>query len=405
MELYDYTNIKKLYTVGDIHGDFAYFFNTIKRSLSYNDNDYKDDVHPLIQQEKEKIEQEIEEQNRIIGDRPRLIGLNDGYGLDTFRPKKIMDKCNNLFNDSVIIVCGDCGFGFSKYQYYIDKLTKINDLFNKTNTHIIFVRGNHDDPSYFNENLINFSNIKTVKDYSVIKTEHHNTLCVGGAISVDRIWRKQQEIRLNKYSKSKKHKLYWDGEECYIDENILSDLKDNNIKIDSVVTHTCPSFCFPKEKDTALGWLRFDESLKDELDNERNIMTDLFNMLKTEHDIKFWSYGHFHQQYEYLEQNVAFIALDDNISIKNPMNVREHLIAMEEERKKKRKKRTKIEFPNSDSLKICSDDNNEMMFDRETLERLHEEIHNLAFQRPNENVENNNEGLVMDLEVLDEAPF
>ena len=90
---------------------------------------------------------------------------------------------------------------------------------------------------------------------------------------------------------------------------------------------------------------------------------------------------------------------------KNPMNVREHLIAMEEERKKKRKKRTKIEFPNSDSLKICSDDNNEMMFDRETLERLHEEIHNLAFQRPNDNVENNNEGLVMDLEVLDEAPF
>ena len=46
-----------------------------------------------------------------------------------------------------------------------------------------------------------------------------------------------------------------------------------------------------------------------------------------------------------------------------------------------------------------------MMFDRETLERLHEEIHNLAFQRPNDNVENNNEGLVMDLEVLDEAPF
>lgn len=398
MEIYDYTNIKKLYTVGDIHGDFGYFFNTIKRLLAYNENDYKNDVHPLVQQE---IELKAEEEHRIVND--TIPPLNDG-GLhfeNLLRPKKSPLKNRNLYNDSVIIVCGDCGFGFSKYQYYIDKLTKINELFSKTNTHIIFVRGNHDDPAYFNEKLINFSNLKTVKDYSVIKTEQHNTLCVGGAISVDRVWRKQQEIRLNRYSKSKKHKLYWDGEECYIDENILSDLKDNNIKIDSVVTHTCPSFCFPKEKETALGWFRLDNSLSDDLHNERNTMTKLFNMLKSEHDIKFWSYGHFHQQNEYMEQNVTFIALDDNVNIKSPMNVREYLIAKEEEYKKKKKKKQKCVYPHSDILSEtpCQD---EMVFDRRTLDMLHEEIFNLAYN--NNDVENNNVGVIEDLE-LEEAPF
>ena len=31
MKIYDYSNIKKLYVIGDIHGDFGPFFNVVKR--------------------------------------------------------------------------------------------------------------------------------------------------------------------------------------------------------------------------------------------------------------------------------------------------------------------------------------------------------------------------------------
>ena len=239
MKLYDYSNIEKLFTVGDIHGEFSTFFRVIKNNLKYNKDEYKEDVHPLIKAEQE----EIERQNARFRDVLYNFGDDDGMPRP-ISPKRNYNR-NGLYNNSVIIVAGDCGFGFSKLEYYNDILTKANELFFNTNTHIIFVRGNHDDPKYFNEELINFSNIKTVQDYSVIKTMFLTTLCIGGAVSVDRLWRKQQEIRLNRYSKSKRHRLYWEGEECFLNENIIQELDDNNIKIDSVVTHTCPSFCLP----------------------------------------------------------------------------------------------------------------------------------------------------------------
>ena len=35
MKIYDYSNIKKLYVIGDIHGDFEPFFNVIKKYYVY----------------------------------------------------------------------------------------------------------------------------------------------------------------------------------------------------------------------------------------------------------------------------------------------------------------------------------------------------------------------------------
>ena len=325
MKIYDYSNIDKFFVVGDIHGEFKQFFSHIKRiGLVYDENKFKDEIHPLIQEEQEQEKNEIEN-NPLYNDpltRPLFVTKH-----------KVKNK---LYHDSIICVCGDCGFGFNKSKYYSDILEKVNELFSMTNTHVIFVRGNHDDPSYFDGETINMSNIKAIPDYSVIISKHLSTLCVGGAISVDRTWRKQQEVRLNKFSQSKSKRLFWENEAPFFNENIIEELNSNNIKIDSVVTHTSPSFAYPKEKDTSLGWLKLDPTLKEDIDNERNVMTLLYEQLKTNFDIKFWTYGHFHHMFDELINGTAFIANEEFPSnFREPIMVFHRLKSIEEMEKKK----------------------------------------------------------------------
>ena len=49
-----------------------------------------------------------------------------------------------------VIVAGDIGMGFYKHNYYVDMFTSMNKRLSALNVHVYFVRGNHDNPDYFN---------------------------------------------------------------------------------------------------------------------------------------------------------------------------------------------------------------------------------------------------------------
>ena len=304
--IFDYTQIKHIFCVGDIHGEFSLLFNTIKNGLTKHKNEDIEDVHPLV-----KEEENVNIVNDIEND------INDEFYFA--RQLKEFKKTKNDFSKSIIIVAGDCGFGFNKVQYYIDTFKKMNELLKLNSTTLFFVRGNHDDPSYFNENKLNFSNIICVEDYSVILTKNHSTLCVGGAISVDRIWRKAQESRINRFSKNNMKKLYWENEQVIYDENALKEIIDSGIKIDSVVTHSSPSNMFPTDKFSTKTWLKIDKNLKEDTLTERNNLLKIYNFLKEEKQkINFWVYGHFHDKMVTKnEDGVCCIALSDSINIYN----------------------------------------------------------------------------------------
>ena len=38
-----------------------------------------------------------------------------------------------VFSNSAVIVCGDCGFGFNKPKYYEDEMKRMNDKLGKIN--------------------------------------------------------------------------------------------------------------------------------------------------------------------------------------------------------------------------------------------------------------------------------
>lgn len=97
--------------------------------------------------------------------------------------------------DTLIIVAGDCGFGFERPNHYINLYNGLAGRLKKANNWIVFVRGNHDDPSYFQEEKICYERFRCVPDYSVIQACGLDILCVGGGVSIDRLARQRDDAR------------------------------------------------------------------------------------------------------------------------------------------------------------------------------------------------------------------
>ena len=226
--------------------------------------------------------------------------------------------------DCAIVFCGDIGFGFEKENYYQQILPKLEKLCKKNNVYCIFIRGNHDDPSYFDGKRINYTHIKAVQDYTVLSISNFdkdNILCVGGAISIDRRYRlKIAQENVDAYKVYHHDELspevekylrrgYWIDEPPVFDLEKISELKDMNITY--VCTHTCPSFCYPFTKEGISYWINSDPELKGDIDNERQVMTNIKEALINDgHKLKKWVYGHYHRHYEDNIDGISYILLN-----------------------------------------------------------------------------------------------
>lgn len=182
------------------------------------------------------------------------------------------------FSNCNIIVAGDVGVGFYKHNYYIDTFKAMNKKISNLNVHLYLVRGNHDNPDYFNntpEDLSNFSHIHFIRDYTVLHIGNHNILCVGGASSVDKKFRT-------------KDVNWWEF------ENVLPYHKLECKDIDIVVTHCAPMFCPPRYE--RISWM--DDDLYERGMNDRILLANLyFDLLRNNCSVKYWFYGHYHNHY------------------------------------------------------------------------------------------------------------
>lgn len=252
-----------------------------------------------------------------IKEKPILV-VADIHGSFDYFEKDINKKD---LKDCIIIVAGDCGFGFHRKVYYERIFTSMNRHFIERNIHCYMIRGNHDDPYYFNSDIIKFSNVQTIPDYTILSIGKHNILCVGGAISVDRTfrideyWKKidHYAITMNVTLEDAKSVIlpyYWEDEMPIYDLDKLSEITNSGIKIDMVVTHTSPSFAFNTDKKEIKFWLKKDEFLSTDLDKERKVLTDLYLYLITNnHPLKKWVYGHFHKHNNEMYNYIEFTAL------------------------------------------------------------------------------------------------
>ena len=95
-------------------------------------------------------------------DKPNVCFIGDIHG--EFNSLQGLMKYTN-FKDTAYIICGDCGFGFNKKEYYSQIFNKLSRTASKLNCEFIFIRGNHDSREYFDKQLIHIIYFKTIPYY------------------------------------------------------------------------------------------------------------------------------------------------------------------------------------------------------------------------------------------------
>jgi UDP-2,3-diacylglucosamine pyrophosphatase LpxH len=193
---------------------------------------------------------------------------------------------NHNIRNSTFIQVGDFGVGFkSNKENEIKLLGKLNDRLKADRNVMYVIRGNHDDPAYFDGNVTH-SNLIFLKDYSLLEIEGKTILLIGGAISVDRTSR-----TLNK--------SYWADEGFVLRDELLRSKINQITKLDIVVTHNAPAEFSPVEFGSIVkSWSARDHELITDLKKERARHTMLFDILVSQKlKPKFWYYGHFHYSF------------------------------------------------------------------------------------------------------------
>ena len=200
---------------------------------------------------------------------------------------------NYKLENCTIYQVGDFGIGFTTEFNDMNVLGELNKFLQKHNIQLYAIRGNHDNPDFFDGHLANyFDNLHLLEDYTVIDVNGVKILGVGGAVSVDRRPRLREMQEAAKYGRD--IELHWEDEIFVLNEEKLKTIEG----IDILVTHTTMDFCVPVNKN-GFGYLveNFavnDPNLFDDLRTERDLVTKMWNILKEKNTPDYHFYGHFH---------------------------------------------------------------------------------------------------------------
>lgn len=209
-----------------------------------------------------------------------LCFLGDIHG--NFAYVSYISKRFKMSNTAIIQV-GDFGMGMRAENVQRMQLEELNEVLVKENNFLFVVRGNHDDPAYFNNSYI-CSNILLIDDWTILEMhlngKKKRIFFFGGAISIDR---KEKQIT----------NQYWPTEIPKFDDSLVDDVKDINI----IVSHTAPDFVEPYYfSGIVYKFAKDDATLLDELQKERREMTYLMQRIieNNKESVYEYYYGHFH---------------------------------------------------------------------------------------------------------------
>ena len=227
---------------------------------------------------------------------------------------KAIHKCCIRYKarNTLIVVAGDCGVGFEREGYYEYVYERNRKFLSAANCWLVMVRGNHDNPAYFNGSArVCHERFMTVPDYSVLTACGHVVLCVGGAVSLDRTMRMSSPyyhpFRLDEPLRPN---VYWPGELPFFDPVALDEIGEL-YAIDTLITHTAPSLCDRLAKQGLFFFSVDDDTLLTDVNAEREVMDQLREyLLDREHPLRQWFYGHFHQSWHYELDGVMYHLLD-----------------------------------------------------------------------------------------------
>ena len=177
----------------------------------------------------------------------------------------------NLSYDDYLIICGDAGICWSEQD-----LVYFKYLYNSLGCTIIYVDGNHENFEMLNKmTLVEYKgalmhqideHIFHVLRGEIMTLDNKTFLCVGGAISIDKMYRTP-------------YLSWWPEEEItnHDIDNALNNLEKVNNKVDFVITHCCDTH-------TVLNTFGY----------RRDVCTDQLIFIDKVVEYKHWFFGHYH---------------------------------------------------------------------------------------------------------------
>ena len=269
MNIYNLAHIEKCYVCGNIDTSIDKFIKMLTSNI------------PIFEKKEHPKEAERKRRNTSIS-------VTAGGILGTIFEAYPRDKKKTLsYENSLIVVSGNSGIGLKKRAFYEELFSHLEKILAANNCYLFFVRGNNDDPSYFENRLIDFEHIKTIPDYSVIVLKTYNCLCIGGSVSIDKEWKLSQENTFGK-------KCFWENESPLLDEAKLDEILDS-FKISCVITSTSPSFAPPSTNLFRNSkWFDNNAEMVQEFSKERKVMDAIYAKFVDRDSKPFlWLYGRF----------------------------------------------------------------------------------------------------------------
>lgn len=251
MKTYNFEETCNIFFAGGLKDDNSLLLTKLQDGFS---NGVETEPHP------KEIER-LERLNKRKGKKGIFTGLS---------PKSFTTMGDGRYNSSIIVVSGGCGFGTKDDSYFIDLFKKLNELLEKNNSHIVFVRGNNDDPSYFTDDKFSFSNIHLVEDYSILKMKGFNCLCIGGSIPVDRQWKIEQSERLGR-------KLFFEKCPTEFNKETFEEILNNN-DFSCVITSDSPTFISSSLDNVGKSrWASNDKAIVSDITNQRLVFDKIYS--------------------------------------------------------------------------------------------------------------------------------
>lgn len=185
-----------------------------------------------------------------------------------------------MSRDNNLIHVGD----FGAHARNLTRIAELGNACNKAGKRLYAIRGNHEDPSLFDNRIYGgeWGGVQLIKDGIIAEHNGENILFIGGGISLDRSFR---QSGLD----------YWPNEGMVIPQTIM----EKPTKVDHLITHVSISEVSGKfiTDPFVLTFCANDSDLMTDLTHEQHNMKTLIDYLIDDcgNSIKSWHYGHYHQ--------------------------------------------------------------------------------------------------------------
>ena len=183
--------------------------------------------------------------------------------------------------DRNVIFLGDFGVGFGRPGSLKHEYQKIERKLEKNNLTFWVLRGNHDDPSYF-DGQHDLPRIKFLQDHQVIEIGGWKVYPIGGAQSTDQEWRVSKNQEMERLGSSLR--CWWPGESV-----VQKDPTEIPPYSDLVISHTAPIDFSP----TCSRLGDMSTEVYEKIVQERVYLSTVLHETRT----KYWFYGHFHKSF------------------------------------------------------------------------------------------------------------